>query len=68
MLCLYLFKTLELARYDQNDFDPLIDVGPATVFLPTKQLNLTKFRSDQTSLTSSAALVKPSKHFGVKKC
>ena len=61
----YLFKTLELIRYYQNDFDPRIAI---LLYFANKAAESFEFIADQTSPTSSKELVEPSEIFGVEKC
>ena len=66
---IYLFKTLELVRYYQNDFDPRIDV--LLYFWPTKQQNLTNFLQNRHLQLLQKSLwnqVKYSEEFAVEKC
>ena len=63
---IYLFKTLELVGYHQNDFDPRTDV--LLYFGQQRAAESYEFFADQTSPTSSKELVEPSEIFGVEKC
>ena len=67
-MCLYLFKTSELVRYDQHDFEFELIFRCETCYciFANKAAESYEFFADQTSPTSSAELMEPSKNLELR--